>query len=104
MNFNSETDTVEHILPQNPGEEWGDNNYEYDSLIYRVGNLCLLEKTFNRNLENRPYSEKKEIYRQSAFETTKSIPDEFSEWNSEAINRRQQQIGNCAKSIWKIDF
>lgn len=104
VNFNSETDTVEHILPQNPGEEWGDNNYEYDSLIYRMGNLCLLEKTFNRNLENRPYSEKKEIYRQSAFETTKSIPDEYSEWNSEAINRRQQQIGNCAKSIWKIDF
>lgn len=104
VNFNSETDTVEHILPQNPGEEWGDNNYEYDSLIYRLGNLCLLEKTFNRNLENRPYSEKKEIYRQSAFETTKSIPDDYSEWNSEAINRRQQQIGNCAKSIWKIDF
>lgn len=104
VNFNSETDTVEHILPQNPGEEWGDNNYEYDSLIYRMGNLCLLEKTFNRNLENRPYSEKIEIYRQSAFETTKSIPDEYSEWNSEAINRRQQQIGNCAKSIWKIDF
>lgn len=104
VNFNSETDTVEHILPQNPGEEWGDNNYEYDSLIYRMGNLCLLEKTFNRNLENRPYSEKKEIYRQSAFETTKTIPDEYSEWNSEAINRRQQQIGNCAKSIWKIDF
>ena len=104
VNFNSETDTVEHILPQNPGEEWGDNNYEFDSLIYRLGNLCLLEKAYNRDLENKPYSDKKVVFSQSAFETTKSIPENYSEWNGEAINRRQQQIGNCAKSIWKIDF
>lgn len=104
VSFNSETDTVEHILPQNPGEEWGDNNYEFDSLIYRLGNLCLLEKAYNRDLENKPYSDKKEVFSQSAFETTKSIPEDYSEWNGEAINRRQQQIGNCAKSIWKIDF
>ena len=104
MNFNSETDTVEHILPQNPGEEWGDNNYEFDSLIYRLGNLCLLEKAYNRGLENKPYSDKKVVFSQSAFETTKSIPEDYSEWNGEAINRRQQQIGSCAKSIWKIDF
>ena len=104
VNFNSETDTVEHILPQNPGEEWGDNNYEFDSLIYRLGNLCLLEKAYNRDLENKPYSDKKEVFSQSAFETTKSIPEDYSEWNADAINRRQQQIGNCAKSIWKIDF
>lgn len=104
VNFNSEIDTVEHILPQNPGEEWGDNNYEFDSLIYRLGNLCLLEKAYNRDLENKPYSDKKEVFSQSAFETTKSIPEDYSEWNADAINRRQQQIGNCAKSIWKIDF
>lgn len=104
VNFNSETDTLEHILPQNPGEEWGDNNYEFDSLIYRLGNLCLLEKAYNRDLENKPYSDKKEVFSQSAFETTKSIPEDYSEWNADAINRRQQQIGNCAKSIWKIDF
>ena len=104
VNFNSETDTVEHILPQNPGEEWGDNNYEFDSLIYRLGNLCLLEKAYNRGLENKPYSDKKVVFSQSAFETTKSIPEDYSEWNGEAINRRQQQIGSCAKSIWKIDF
>ena len=104
VNFNSETDTVEHILPQNPGEEWGDNNYEFDSLIYRLGNLCLLEKAYNRDLENKPYSDKKEVFSQSAFETTKSIPEDYSEWNADAINRRQQQMGNCAKSIWKIDF
>ena len=102
--FSSETDTIEHILPQNPGEEWGEDNYDFDALIYRLGNLCLLEKNYNRDLENKTYQQKAEVYKHSAFETTKSIPDEYSVWNSESINRRQQQMGNCAKSIWKIDF
>lgn len=100
----SETDTVEHILPQHPDEKWGENNYDFDSLIYRLGNLCLLEKKLNQNIENKSYSEKVDILKQSSFETTKSIPEEFREWNSESINRRQQQMGNAAKSIWKIDF
>ena len=104
VNFSSETDTIEHILPQNPGEEWGEDNYDFDALIYRLGNLCLLEKNYNRDLENKTYQQKAEVYKHSAFETTKSIPDEYSVWNSESINLRQQQMGNCAKSIWRIDF
>lgn len=104
VNFLSETDTIEHILPQNPGEEWGEDNYDFDALIYRLGNLCLLEKTYNRDLENKTYQQKAGVYRQSAFVTTQSIPDDYLEWNSDAINCHQQQMGNCAKSIWKIDF
>ena len=104
ISLTSETDTLEHILPQNPGLEWGDDNYGFDSLIYRIGNLCLLEKNYNRDLENKPYSAKCEVYEQSAFETTKAIPSTFHEWNSDAINQRQMQMANCAKSIWKIDF
>lgn len=100
----SETDTIEHILPQNPGLEWGDDNYDFDSLMYRIGNLCLLEKNYNRELENKTYSEKCNVYLQSAFETTRVIPNEYHEWNSNTINQRQQHMANCAKSIWKIDF
>lgn len=100
----SETDTIEHILPQNPGEEWGEDNYDFDSLIYRLGNMCLLEKKFNRDIENKSYTEKCPIFSKSSFETTKSIPENYSVWDSESINRHQQDMGNCAKSIWKIDF
>lgn len=104
VNFTSETDSIEHILPQNPNEEWGEDNYDFDALIYRLGNLCLLEKSYNTDIENKPFSEKIETYKKSAFETTRSIPTEYAEWNSDSINKRQQQMGNCAKSIWKIDF
>lgn len=100
----SELDTIEHILPQSPGEEWGDDNYDFDSLIYRLGNLCLLEKNINKEIENKPYSVKIQKYVESAFITTKSIPEHYSDWNRESINSRQIQMGACAKSIWKIDF
>lgn len=100
----SETDTIEHILPQNPGTAWGEDNYDFDSLIYRLGNLCLLEKNYNRAIENKSYAEKCDVYKQSAFETTKTIPEDYTVWNRDTINARQKQMGDCAKSIWKIDF
>lgn len=100
----SETDTVEHILPQNPEDEWGDDNYSFDTLIYRLGNMCLLEKNFNKDIQNKSYKDKCTVLRQSAFVSTKSIPEDYSDWNADSISRRQQTMGNGAKSIWKINF
>lgn len=104
VNILSETDTIEHILPQNPGEEWGEDNYDFDALIYRLGNLCLLEKRYNGEAQNKSYKEKCELYKNSSFETTKNIPIDYPEWNSDSVNLRQQNIGNAAKTIWKIEF
>lgn len=100
----SETDTVEHILPQNPGDEWGEDNYSFDTLIYRLGNMCLLEKNFNKVIQNKSYKDKCSILKQSAFVSTKSIPETYKNWNADSISRRQQTMGDCAKSIWKINF
>ena len=104
VNLDGNIDTIEHILPQNPDETWGENDYNFDNLIYRLGNLCLLEKTYNSELKNKSYAEKIELYSKSAFVSTRQIPEEYIEWNEAAINNRQQKMSNCAKSIWKIDF
>lgn len=104
VNDGSELDTIEHILPQNPGPEWGDDNYDFDSLIYRLGNMCLLEKKYNKDLQNASYDTKKAIYQESTFVTTNSIPDDYSVWDRNTINKRQQKMGKSAKGIWKIDF
>ena len=104
VNDGSELDTIEHILPQNPGPEWGDDNYDFDSLIYRLGNMCLLEKKYNKDLQNASYDTKKAIYQESSFVTTSSIPTEYAAWDRNTINKRQQKMGKSAKGIWKIDF
>lgn len=104
VNPDSEQDTIEHILPQNPGVEWGEDNYDFDALIYRLGNMCLLEKKYNKDLHNASYSNKSQVYPQSSFVTTNTIPTEYATWDRNSINKRQQKMGKCAKSIWKIDF
>lgn len=104
VNLDGRTDTIEHILPQNPGEEWGNDNYNFDTLIYRLGNLCLLEGNYNKEIENKSYNFKIECFMKSSFVTTQSIPKDYLEWNENSINKRQQDMGNCAKSIWKIEF
>lgn len=104
VNTDSELDTIEHILPQNPGQEWGEDNYDFDSLIYRLGNMCLLEKKYNKDLQNASYNKKSEAYLQSSFVTTSIIPTEYTTWDGNTITKRQQKMGKCAKSIWKIEF
>lgn len=98
----SELDTIEHIYPQHPNEEWNDDNL--DSLIYRLGNMCLLEKKLNNNIGNKRYAEKVEVLNQSTFITTNSISSEYPEWVQQSIIDRQKQMAKCAKTIWKITF
>lgn len=98
----SELDTIEHIYPQHPNEEWNDDNL--DSLIYRLGNMCLLEKKLNNNIGNKRYAEKVEVLNQSTFITTNSISSEYPEWVQQSIVDRQKQMAKCAKTIWKITF
>ena len=102
VNFVSEIDTIEHIYPQSPSDEW--EHDDLGSFIYRLGNLCLLEKNLNRDIENRSYADKIGAYKKSSFVTTRAIPDEYPEWNQNNILRRQKQMSLCAKSIWRIDF
>lgn len=104
VNLDNETETIEHILPQHPSSGWDFDPSELDSLIYRLGNLCLLEKTYNKDIENYPYDQKKDVLKQSSFKTTSIIPENYSSWDRKAINNRQKMMANCAKGIWRIDF
>ena len=95
--------TIEHILPENADDTWGDFNLEeINRSIYRIGNLTLLEKKLNREAGQVQYNEKKLIYLQSNSEITKSIPENYETWNEDKIASRQRELAKHAKSIWKI--
>lgn len=100
----SETDTIEHILPQNPNEDWPEYELSSHEIAYRLGNLCLLEKKYNKEIENQDYNKKKIVYTKSSFVTTKSIPEEYPSWNIDSISSRQRKMSKAAKDIWKISF
>ncbi len=98
----SDAETIEHIYPQHPNDEW--DSPELNEMTYRLGNLCLLEKGENNDLGNQTYENKKQTYEKSSFNTTKTIPEVYNDWNRNSIMSRQSNMGKCAKSIWRIDF
>lgn len=102
--FESNSYNLEHILPENPSQSWSYiQEHNQDKYIYRLGNMTPLEKKANRNLGNEAYASKIEVYRDSCFQLTHSIPEHYEQWDEKAINSRQTQMAKQAISIWRME-
>lgn len=96
------TGTLEHILPQNLGEDWDDfDPQDVEISLWRIGNLTLLESRKNQDAENHSFAEKRAIYESSKFKLTRKCA-EYAEWTPDAINQRQREMAETAVEIWKI--
>ena len=95
--------TIEHILPENADDTWGNFTFEeINRLVYRMGNLTLLERKLNREAGQKGYVEKIVLFAQSNSELTKTLPDNFNTWNEDKLAARQRELAKHAKAIWKI--
>lgn len=100
------TATVEHILPENPGESgWEHFTPEAHERSYeRVGNYSLLEKSLNGQLAgNAAFAQKLIVYAQSQYRTAKEL-SQFTDWTEETIAKRQGDMARVAKAIWMLTF
>jgi hypothetical protein len=113
---------IEHIFPQQPSNEAAAEfgKSEDPQIADRLGNLVLVEKSINASLGNRPYSQKRDVYRQSQLLLTKALAERpkvgvntkidiavgelepFAEWNDAAVIRRQENLTTLARSIWAV--
>lgn len=101
--FTSDAFTLEHVLPQNPQTGWdGFTDEEAETLVYRLGNLTLMQAGANRDLGNAPYPDKRMAYEESGFAITRRLAQEYAEWTPERIASRQVWMANQATSIWRI--
>lgn len=113
---------IEHIFPQRPSveatAEFG--TFEDVNIADRLGNLVLVEKSINASLGNRPYSEKRDVYRQSQLLLTKALAerpkvgastkidvavaqlDPFGKWNAATVIDRQNNLTMLARSAWRL--
>lgn len=95
--------SLEHILPENPGENWeGFSDDEYGEAVYKLGNFTLLHRNRNSQLGNKSFAEKRDIYAESSFEQTRRVAEENDVWHMGRIRVRQQWMAKQAKSIWRI--
>ncbi|MGG7056176.1 DUF262 domain-containing protein [Nitrosomonas sp. ANs5] len=105
FDFQSAIYNLEHILPENPSPAWSYiEESKQDRLIYRIGNMTLLEASRNRDLGNGDYATKRQVYRQSVFKTTQAVAENYDNWDEQKIESRQKQLALVAAGIWKIDF
>jgi hypothetical protein len=98
------TATVEHILPENPGESgWEHFSADaHDRSYERVGNYSLLERGLNGRLAgNAGFVLKQSVFEQSKYQTSLSL-GQFTDWTEETIARRQADMAKVAKAIWAM--
>ncbi len=94
--------TLEHVLPQRPGENWQGIEPAIHSTYYkRLGNMALLRNTSNSELGNAPFEDKREIFASSSYELTKEISSE-SEWGPAEIENRQERLAELAIEAWPL--
>lgn len=112
---------IEHVLPFQPTEEQRanfDKPEQYDVYKQRLGNLTLLEQSINCAIGRDFFTDKQPHYQKSAIFITKSLTQSqavgnssafskaaalvptFSEWNSESIDARQQNLKKLAFTTW----
>lgn len=102
-NFEDETGTIEHILPENPSNDW-ELSFPYQeqsNYIYRLGNLTLLESGKNNECQNKLFAEKKVVYQTSQYVITRDIVN-YPEWTPSQLRSRQEKLARLATSIWRI--
>ncbi|NWF96439.1 MAG: DUF262 domain-containing protein [Candidatus Thorarchaeota archaeon] len=94
---------LEHVLPKNPSEEWTKNlgDVSYEEWVYRIGNLTLIDRGFNRSIQNKGFDLKKKTYQKSKIEITREI-DAYDTWGPEQIEDRQKAFARIATKIWTI--
>ena len=97
--------TLEHILPESPDGEWIDSfgKDDYNEHIDRLGNMTLVSKELNQELNRKNFNEKKKILKVSKQKITEKI-QEYETWNSETVNDRQNWMATYAVQKWKIQF
>lgn len=94
---------LEHVLPLTAGAEWGVDSDEARAAQRMLGNLVLLKANQNRDIGNKTFAEKKQVYKDSAYFTTQQIA-KYDGWGLKQIRERQAELAKVAVKTWRLTF
>jgi hypothetical protein len=101
--FESDSFNIEHVLPQNPGLEWGHiTEVESEGLVYRLGNMTLTRRGDNSAIGNAGWAKKRPVLAASEFELSRRIAQENETWDAARIANHQAWLATQALAIWRL--
>ncbi len=103
--YQVDSGTIEHILPEKLNDLWKVDFSEDDHArnVFKLGNMTLLEPVKNNKLaSDKSFMEKKLIFESSKYQITRSI--DTIDWNVNTIKHRQSKMAKLACGRWNIQF
>lgn len=93
---------LEHIIPENPGDDWPGISSDEASVLYRrLGNMALLQVRKNAGIGNGGFEVKKAVLRESAFLLTAETASN-STWGAKEVKERQLRLASLAVKTWPV--
>tara|TARA_Y100000739_G_C20602312_1_gene463583 strand:- start:540 stop:2387 length:1848 start_codon:yes stop_codon:yes gene_type:complete len=97
---------LEHILPLNPDKDWGLSKKDIRSYVNMIGNLTILNSSYNRKASNKIVKHKINDYKDSKLSINKHlisfIEHKKLSWTEEIISDRQVELGKIM--LFVCDF
>lgn len=93
---------IEHIMPQNPSQDWltelgNDASDVHRQLVHTLGNLTLT--AYNQELSGSLFERKQQILSGSHLELNRDIA-KASQWTGAEIENRARHLADIAVNIW----
>ena len=103
--------SVEHVLPQNPGNDskwrrWYPDDTVRAKWMHRLANLVLLSRRKNTRASNWEFERKKKEYFQPGNITPFALTTEVlgeTQWTEAVLERRQKRLVDKLKTEWRLD-
>jgi hypothetical protein len=93
---------LEHILPEDPKNNWPEFDEETAKVyVRRIGNLALLLAKKNADLGSADFKTKQQVYKDSPYVLTRQIGD-VSAWGPSQIKERQKGLADLAIKAWPL--
>lgn len=95
--------TIEHVMPQTVTDEWQEElgatwEEDHDQLLHTLGNLTLT--SYNSELNNDRFSDKKRLYAASHLEMNKYFAA-IERWTAAEIEKRSEVLAERALTVWR---
>ncbi len=104
VNANPDSVNLEHILPENPGNNWPNfTEEEVRTYVKKIGNLTLMKTKENNDFKSSSFADKKLKYKESELWITNSLAN-YDEWTIENIQSRQEELAEIAIKAWSIEI